>query len=83
MEEQAQSIEKEPYALTLNSEIVNGIEDVIYLIKRNLPSDRRRKLNRSKFFEILLESIISDYKQNVKESFVHSVILEWSDSDAA
>lgn len=81
MEEQKEIIEKEPYYLALDSEIVNGIEDVIYLIKWTLPNDKRVKLHRSKFFEIFLKSVIFDFKQNKKQSYVNSVILDWCNSD--
>ena len=81
MKEQEQNIQKEPYALKLNSIIVGKTEDIIHDLKRGLPSDKRRKLNRSKFFEILLEALISDYESQRQNSNVQRIIAAWGSSE--
>lgn len=83
MEEQEQAIERHSFSLTMDIDLVESIEDLIHLLKRTLPSDKRRKLNRSKFFEIVSVAVISDYNANYKESYIQELISDWSSSDTA
>lgn len=81
MKEQNQSIQKEPYYMKLSSKLVEKTEDMIHDLKRGLPSAKRRQLNRSKFFELLLESLTDEYKRNQQNSNVKQVISFWSNSE--
>lgn len=81
MKEQNQGIQKEPYYMNLSSALVEKTEDMIHDLKRGLPSAKRRQLNRSKFFELLLESLTDEYKINQQNSNVKKIISFWSNSE--
>ncbi|HYP43409.1 MAG TPA: hypothetical protein VEQ18_05245, partial [Candidatus Nitrosocosmicus sp.] len=74
MKEQTQNSQKEPYYIKLSSALVEKTEDMIHDLKRGLPSAKRRQLNRSKFFELLLEALTEDYVNNQQTSNVKQIV---------
>lgn len=81
MKEQNQGSKKEPYYMHLDSTIVQKTEDMIYDLKRGLPTAKRRQFNRSKFFAMLLEALTEDYENNRRNSDVYNIVSFWSHSE--
>lgn len=81
MKEQGQGVQKEPYYMHLTSALVEKTEDMIHDLKRGMPSAKRRQLNRSKFFELLLEALTEQYKTNRQNSSVDQIISFWISSE--
>lgn len=81
MKKESEEIQKEPYYMYLTTPLVERTEDMLHELKRRLPSAKRRQLNRSKFFELLLEAITDDFEKNRKDSNIQSIISFWSNQD--
>lgn len=69
----------ESLQIHLPIEIVKKSEDVIFQLKKQLPRMLQKKLNRSKFYQLILEDILNDYpdKNNTR---LEKIIFEWSKS---
>lgn len=60
----------------LTTETVEKIDDFIFYTKKRLPVEKRRKLNRSVFYEIGLKTAIEDYNKKGEESELWKAICE-------
>ena len=69
----------ESLQIQLPSEIVEKYEDALFQLKKQLPRTIQKKLNRSKFHQLILEDILNDYsdKNNTR---LEKIIFEWSKS---
>ncbi|MCD9186341.1 MAG: hypothetical protein LUM44_07895 [Pyrinomonadaceae bacterium] len=81
MKEQKESIQKAPYYVNLSNTLIEKTDDMIHDLKRGLPSDKRRKLNRSKFFELLLEQLVFDYETQHPNSTAEWIITKWHNNE--
>jgi hypothetical protein len=63
-----------PVSLYLKIEILDKIEEILYHAKKNLPRQKRTKLNKSRLYELLLEAAIADNKlvSNIVSDFENS-----------
>ncbi len=76
-QQQEQNIKKEILNLNISSEIVEKTEELIFNLKKQLPREKRKKLTRSRFFELLLESVIHDYENRRADSDIQKIIGNW------
>ncbi|MGC2236556.1 MAG: hypothetical protein WA584_10370 [Pyrinomonadaceae bacterium] len=74
------SVEKESLNLSLNSELIEKIDEIIFLLKKQSPGHKKKKLNRSKFFEMLLFASIQDYENKISNSAIQRVSNSWLQS---
>ena len=76
-EQQEQHIKKELLNLNISGEIVEKTEDLLFNLRKQLPREKRKKLTRSRFFELLLESVIQDYENRRADSDIQKIIGNW------
>ena len=69
----------ESLQIQLPAEIVEKSEEALFQLKKQLPRTVQKKLNRSKFHQLILEDILNDYsdKNNTR---LEKIIFEWSKS---
>lgn len=73
--EQDKSRQKEAVNLSLDSELVEKVEDVIFNLRKRLPREKRKKLNRSRFFELALNAVIMDYENDNDNSVIYKAVI--------
>jgi metal-responsive CopG/Arc/MetJ family transcriptional regulator len=71
--------QKEAVNLSLSSTLVEKVEDIIFELRKKLPREKRKKLNRSRFFELALEAIIKDYENSGQKSRIFKIVMAYSD----
>ncbi len=69
--------EKESLNLSLNSELIEKIDEIIFYLKKQSPGYKKKKLNRSKFFEMLLFVSIQDYENRIPNSAILRISNSW------
>lgn len=67
----------ESLQIQLPSEILEKSEDALFQLKKQLPRPIQKKLNRSKFHQLILEDILKDYS-NKNNTRLEKIIFEWS-----
>jgi deoxyhypusine synthase len=60
----------------IKNSTLEKIEDFLFLIKKRLPIEKRRKLTRSVFYEIGLNMAIEDFNKKGEESSLWKAIQE-------
>ncbi|HEX8377462.1 MAG TPA: hypothetical protein VF602_06550 [Pedobacter sp.] len=81
MSEQDKNQKKEQMALYISPELIEKVEDLLFNLKKQLPREKRKKLTRSQFLELILESIILDYETNQLNSPIQKIVSGWSAAD--
>lgn len=81
MTEPEKNQKKEIVNVYMSRNLTEKIEDLLFNLKKQLPHDKRKKLTRSQFFELILESIILDYEINQINSPIQKIITNWSVMD--
>lgn len=71
--------QKETVNLSLSSEIVEKVEDIIFELRKKIPREKRKKLTRSRFFELALEAVIKDYESSGEKSVIGKMVIAYSD----
>lgn len=66
---------KQLTSIYLNVELIESIDDFIYFAKKELPLNKRKKLNRSAFIQLILSEVIEDHSRCKDESFLWKLIL--------
>jgi len=54
-------------SIYLRSSVAEQLEELIYNIKRSIPREKRSKLTKSRFFEILIEATLQDKLSKKKQ----------------
>lgn len=72
--------EKNSLNLSLNADLIEKIDEIIFLLKKRSPVYKKRKLNRSKFIEMLLFASIQDYENRHSDSAIQRVSNSWLQS---
>lgn len=67
--------------LSLDADLIDKIDEIIFLLRKQSPSFKKKKLNRSKFFEMLLSVTIQDYENRSEHSTVLRVYNMWLNSN--
>lgn len=78
MSEQDRNQKKEQMAIYISPELIEKVEDLIFNLKKQLPREKRKKLTRSQFLELLLESMILDYESSQMNSPIQKIVSDWS-----
>jgi hypothetical protein len=61
----------------LTSDALEKIDDFIFFTRKRLPVEKRRKLNRSIFYEIGLKTVIEDYNKKGEDSALWKAICDF------
>lgn len=69
---------KEKVNMYLSSEIVEKIDDFVFHFRKQLPREKRKKLNKSKLYELILENALTEFSANGQEGMLGEIILKWS-----
>ena len=77
MSEQDKNQKKEQMALYVSPELIEKVEDLLFNLKKQLPRDKRKKLNRSQLLELILESVIFEYETSRLDSPIQKIISSW------
>lgn len=72
-----QSRQKEIFSTMLPIEVIEKMEEIIFLMRKKLPRESRKKLNKTKLCEFIFESVFSDYEENKNDSFLVKIFNEW------
>lgn len=78
MSEQEKSQKKEQMGFYVSPELIEKIEDLLFNLRKQLPRDKRKKLTRSQFLELILESVIEEYETSQLNSPIQKIISNWS-----
>lgn len=62
----------------ISRELTEKIEDLLFNLKKQLPHNKRKKLTRSQFFELILESMVLDYENSQINSPIQKIVKKWS-----
>lgn len=76
--EKATNSENEKIAINfyITLDTLEKIEDFLFLVKKRLPIEKRRRLTRSVFYEIGLKIAIEDFNKRGEESSLWKAIYE-------
>jgi hypothetical protein len=77
MIEQDRNQKKEQMALYVSPELIEKVEDLLFNLKKQLPRDKRKKLNRSQLLELILEAVILEYETSRLDSPIQKIISSW------
>jgi len=71
--------EKDKVMIHLPIETSEKIDDVIFSLRKRLPRNKRKKLTKSKFYELIALSMLNDLKSMGNESILVKVVDAWAD----
>lgn len=71
---------KQVLTLCFTENLVDSLDDFIYLARKELPIYKRRKLNRTTLIQLILNEVIEDYEKFQKESFIWKLLLNSKES---
>jgi hypothetical protein len=77
---QNSSVSKEPISLYLPTDLLEKIENIQLCLAQNLPRNKRKKLNKSQLYEIILKNIVDDYLENKQDGMLWKMVIDWSQS---
>jgi hypothetical protein len=69
--------QKECISFFLNVELIDKLNDVRFYIQKQLPREKRKKLTKTKLFELILETAAEDYKTNEKSGILWKTVNKW------
>lgn len=75
IEERKQPKEMISFYCDLN--LVNFLDDFIHLTKKELPINKKKKLNRTSIIHLILRALMEDWAKKQDQSFLNKLILEW------
>jgi hypothetical protein len=70
---------KEMVSFYCDLSLVNSLDDYIHLKKRELPVNKKKKLNRTIVFHLVLSAIMDNHEKKQNQSFLNELILKWQD----
>ncbi|MGC2236183.1 MAG: hypothetical protein WA584_08480 [Pyrinomonadaceae bacterium] len=77
---QSPSISKEPVSLYISTDLLEKVEQIHLYIGQKLPRNKRKKLNKSQLYEIILRNIVDDYIENEQDGMLWKMVIDWSQS---
>jgi hypothetical protein len=69
--------QKENFSTMLPIDVIEKMEEIIFQMRKSLPRESRKKLNKTKLCEFIFESVFSDYEENKNDSFLAKGFIEW------
>lgn len=66
--------EKQVVTLYFTPDLVDLIDDFIYLAKKRLPVYKKRKLNRTNLVQLILNEVMNDHMKFQEESFLWKLL---------
>jgi hypothetical protein len=72
-----QNKQKEIFSTTLPIEVIEKMEEIIFQMRKKLPRENRKRLNKTKLCEFIFESVFSDYDENKNDSFLVKIFNRW------
>lgn len=70
--------DKEAVGVYLPLDVVDALEDILFYARKGLPRNKRSKLTKSMFYELIFRKVISDYESKGKESVLWDIIIMWA-----
>ncbi|MGC2236773.1 MAG: hypothetical protein WA584_11465 [Pyrinomonadaceae bacterium] len=77
---QNSGVQKEPISLYLPSDLVEKVEHIHLNIIQKLPRNKRKKLNKSQLYEIILRNIVDDHIKKEQDGMLWKMVTDWSQS---
>ncbi|MET0752746.1 MAG: hypothetical protein ABWZ66_05215 [Pyrinomonadaceae bacterium] len=77
---QNSSVSKEPISLYLPTDLLEKVEEIHLYISQKLPRNKRKKLNKSQLYEIILRNIVDDHLENEQDGMLWKMVADWSQS---
>jgi hypothetical protein len=71
---------REKVNLYLSSEVIEKVEDTLFLLRKQLPREKRKKLTRSKLHELILDDILTEFSKMGQSGRLGKIISEWNES---
>ena len=71
---------KEKVNIYLSSEIVEKIEELVFYFRKQLPPEKRKRLNKSKLYELILEHACAEFSANGQQGILGEIIQKWNKS---
>lgn len=71
------AVPKEAVSFKCSIELVEQFDDFIYQSRKHLPISKRKKLNRTAFFTILLQDVLDEYEKFGNKSYLWRVLNKW------
>lgn len=75
---QNSSVQKEPTSLYLSSDLIEKLEDIEFYMKKQIPRDKRKRLNKSILHEIILTNVVENYLAEKQNSLLYKWIVDWT-----
>lgn len=75
---QNSSVQKEPTSLYLSSDLIEKMEDIEFYMKKQIPKDKRKRLNKSILHEIILTNVVENYLAEKQNSLLSKWVVNWS-----
>lgn len=69
--------QKESIAFYFSTELLERMEELHFHIQRQIPREKRKRLSKSKLYELSLECIVKDYEENKCNALLSKTINEW------
>lgn len=74
-------IEKEQVNLSLPVDLVEDIEQILFYARKAVPREKRKKLHKSKLYEIVFQGVLKNYIEEENNSLLSNIIIEWGDKE--
>ncbi len=78
MSEEVKNKKKEQWNVYISRELTDEVEELLFALRKQLPREKRKKLTRSEFFELILKSVVLDYRSSQMNSAIQRIVKEWS-----
>lgn len=72
--------EKETLTIYLDLDLVNELEEFIHQTRKQLPAQKKKRLNRTAIIQLVLKEIMEDQAKLKNESFLSKLISTWKDN---
>lgn len=69
---------RESINIYLSTQTVEMIEDALFHLRKTLPRETRKKLNRSKLYTLILEDVLTEFNQAGNTARLNKIIVDWS-----
>lgn len=72
-------VKKEQVNLSLPVELVENMEDILFYAHQVISREKRKKLHKSKFYEIILRGVLENYIEEKSNSLLSDIIFRWGE----
>lgn len=72
---------KENLSIYLDVNLVNDIEDFIYLTKKRLPIHKKKKFKRTTLIQLVLREVMDEHMRSADKSFLYELISTWAEQN--